>query len=145
MVFCLKAATLITLARDACFAQRLLLTPSSGGYWDWWFVLMMGDNEGEMMKGRKTIWDRMKAGAVKENVADEPQITAQMKLIQPFTYQLIFNWLLFNQEFCFSEQNYVKWYGPIEWVHMAIFIYLIKLVFPAVDHQCTLVVKMPLK
>lgn len=84
--FCFKAATLITLAHDVSFAWRLSLQPAIGEYWERWFVLMMGGDEGEMTKGGKMIWDRRRGGAVKRNVADEPQIMAQMKLIQPFTF-----------------------------------------------------------
>lgn len=70
--FCFKAMTLITLAQDVSFAWRLSLKPAIREYRERWFVLMMGGNEGEMMKRRKMMWDSRRGGAVMRNVADEP-------------------------------------------------------------------------
>lgn len=104
--FCLKAATLITLARDVSFPWRLSLKPGVGEYGERWFVLMMGSDEGEMTKGRKMIWDRRRGGAVRRNVADGPQIMAQMKLVQPFTLQSIINCLsVYQDDFCTLEAD----------------------------------------
>lgn len=109
-VFCFKAATLITLARDVSFAWRLSLKPGIGEYGERWFVLMMGGDEGEMTKGRKMISDRRRGGSVRRNGADEPQIMAQMKLIQPFTFQSIINCLSVHQEdFCMFEADPHVW------------------------------------
>ena len=83
--FCFKAASLIILTRNVSFAWRLSLKPGIWEYEERWFVLMMGGDEGEMTKRRKMVWDRRRGGAVRRNVADEPQIMAQMKLIQPLS------------------------------------------------------------
>lgn len=55
-------------------------------------------NEGEMTKDRRMIWDRKKEGPVRKNVADETQIGAQMKLIQPFAFQPSINCLYLHQD-----------------------------------------------
>lgn len=59
-----------------------------------------------MTKGQKMIWDRMRGGAVGRNVVDEPQIMAQMKLGQPFTFQPIISCLsVHKDDFCILETD----------------------------------------
>lgn len=121
--FCFKAVALITLEHDVSFAWWLSLKPAIGQYWERWFVLMMGGNEGEMTKRRKMMWDRRRGGAVKRNVAAEPQIMAQMKLIQPFTFWPIINCLSVHQDFIMLESGHCQVlhiYTELTWAKVTI-------------------------
>lgn len=80
-------------------------SPVLGEYGDRWFVLTTGGDGGEMMTGRKMIWDRSGGGAVRRNVAD----VAQMKLVQPLTFLLAINWWCVHQcDFAFWRRILLK-------------------------------------